>query len=473
MVEACVAAASRYPYLLPNVELVAVPRGTWKYSDAGRLVADGIGAMGCRTLVSEVGVLQSLTVLKALRFVEQGEVDVAVVAGGETLDRRRQARKAGQMAPETVQSGRLPDVRIADGPGGYRDEQEAAWGIAEPYVQYALAESARRHRLGQTLAENRRQIATLYSRLSEVAAANPTAWDRSRWSVDAILNTTLRGNRMLSFPYSVKTVSQVHIDQAAAIVICSEEVAQRFGIPESAWIYPSVSVACSLAVPLVNRVDVGRNDQWLLVAEAIERELGAPVCSMDLFDLYSCFPVAVELQVEAFALPSDIVPSVTGGMSFGGGGFNHAALHALSRTVQLLQDGAGSTALVTANSGYLTKQGALVLTTTRPGTDLVHIDVTEAAREQVRSRPAIAGYSGHGVVDAATVLFDQNEPVRAIAIVRTKGGSATVASANDAHVVARFLETEPVTWAVTVADGVITALDSPDASTGPEQGRSS
>ncbi|WP_433622191.1 hypothetical protein [Nocardia sp. CA-120079] len=453
MAAACVAAAGHHAeQLLPQVGLVAVPRGTWKYSDAGRLVARAIGAERSSTLVSEVGILQSDTLIAGIQAVAEGRVESAVVIGGEALDRRRQARKANMRALETVQVGEVPDV-VQAAPSPFVGNEEESWGIREPYLQYVLVDSARRHRLGIEMTAHRQAIARRYEQLSRVAVANPAAWERSLWSADELLDTSRPGNRMLAYPYSVKTVTQMYLDQAAALLICTEAEAKRLGVPEDRWVYPEVGVGCSHVVPLANRADPSRNDQWVLMSEAVEKAAGRPVASYDLLDLYNCFPVALDLQCDAFGISADRVPSVTGGMSFGGGGFNHAAIQAFARAVELIQEGAGSNAFVTANSGYLTKQGAVSFARDRPQSPFQALDLTPRAGIAVRRRSSVLQYSGPAEIEGVTVLFERNEPARAFALVRTGDGEGTIVSSTEDNVLAAFLESDWVGQSLRVDRG--------------------
>ena len=46
------AADAGVPELVTRVDRIAVPQGSWGYSDPGRLVADRVGAAGARTIWS-------------------------------------------------------------------------------------------------------------------------------------------------------------------------------------------------------------------------------------------------------------------------------------------------------------------------------------------------------------------------------------------------------------------------------------
>src|SRR5688500_13213594 len=78
------------PDLLRAVQQVAVPRGTWSYTDPARIVADRIGAPAARTVLVDLGIPQQTLVNQALAAIASGELEVALVVGGEA--RARAAR---------------------------------------------------------------------------------------------------------------------------------------------------------------------------------------------------------------------------------------------------------------------------------------------------------------------------------------------------------------------------------------------
>src|SRR5690606_34559762 len=47
------------PALLGSAQLVLTPKGTWGYHDAARLVADLLGNRDARSLIADLGVLQT------------------------------------------------------------------------------------------------------------------------------------------------------------------------------------------------------------------------------------------------------------------------------------------------------------------------------------------------------------------------------------------------------------------------------
>jgi acetyl-CoA C-acetyltransferase len=153
---------------------------------------------------------------------------------------------------------------------------------------------------------------------------------------------------------------------------------------------------------------------------------GTDLEAVDLFDLYSCFPVAVEMACEQLGLDESDPRgfTVTGGLPYAGGPGNNYTLHALASMALRLRAAPGSIGLVTGNGWYLTKHSALVCSTTPP----------EKQTEDVRQDegPAavapIAVANGPAVLETYTVLYDrEGAPERGIAIGRLEAGERFLA----------------------------------------------
>ncbi|MBW2713853.1 MAG: hypothetical protein JRC77_08890, partial [Deltaproteobacteria bacterium] len=95
--------------LLSAVDTISIPQGFWQYSDPGRLVADGVGALRAKTVLAGIGILQQSLISNACNAIAAGESDVVVVTGGEAKYRSLRASIAGIEISETGQDGATPD----------------------------------------------------------------------------------------------------------------------------------------------------------------------------------------------------------------------------------------------------------------------------------------------------------------------------------------------------------------------------
>ena len=307
--------------LLRAIERVSVPRGTWSYTDPGRIVAERVGASAARTHLVDLGIPQQTLINETLGAILAGELDVALVVGAEA--KARAARAAGrssradsasmaamgrrsdapQGGEEIDQGGAKPDVhQIPEGELVSPAEIEA--GLLAPVQQYALIESALRAHEGLGVEEHRREVGALWARMNEVARTNPeAAFPQPLTAAD------LAGEgagRPLAFPYRKWHASQWTVDQGAALLLCSAAAAARCGVARERWLFPLVALDSSHSLPLLRRREMHRWPAMGVLGAAAEAHLGRALRTIDHVELYSCFPAAVRVQQRELGLPLDV-----------------------------------------------------------------------------------------------------------------------------------------------------------------------
>ena len=426
--------------LLTRADEISVPKSLWGYRDPGRWLADAVGADGATTLLADFGITQQSFFTRACRRILAGEIGIALVVGGEARYRDQCAAKAGGQATESVQEAIEPDLFLVPEAEMF-SEVENASGLGMPVGFYAIMDSALRHRQGLTPDEHRDQMAQMYARFSEIAAANPDAWADEAVAADFIREHSA-GNRMLAFPYTKLHNSQWTVDQAAGLILCAASVAEELDIPRDKWVFPRASAESNFMSVVASRGDLGASPGFHFAGEAVSRLSGVDINSVRLRELYSCFPFAVRTQLQEFGMDSQGDVSVTGGMTFGGGPLNNFVFQATVKMAQLLRQNPGELGLVTTVSGVVTKQ-ACALWSTEPGAGgWAHEDVTEQARAATELRELVADYAGEGTVAGYTVLYQGMDPWRGIAVFDLPGGRRTVAYSEDADLMARMMAQE-------------------------------
>jgi len=150
---------------------------------------------------------------------------------------------------------------------------------------------------------------------------------------------------------------------------------------------------------------------------------------VDFIDLYSCFPVAVELGCEAYGIAEDDPRGVTitGGLPYAGGPGSNYTTHAVAAMLERLRAHPG-VGLCTGNGWYLTKHSASVFGS-EPRT--VPSDPRGAISKAVGSDPLqiATDCSARGRVEAYTVLYDRDgAPKRGIVLGRLETGERFVAN---------------------------------------------
>lgn len=432
------------PALLAQAQTVYVPRGTWRYRDPGRIIADHCGARA-RTVIAELGVLQSTPFSRACRAIAGGDLDVGIVVGGEAKFRDLRAHITGSMVVDTVERDTAaPDERVEPAdeiiPAPERDA-----GFTSAPLMYSALETALRVAQGETVAGNARATAELWSAFSRTAADNPDAWRRDAVTPEFLEHPSAK-NPMVATPYTKWHCSHWNVDQAAAFVLCSTEAADRAGVPQDRRVYPLAVVESNHMLAVSKRAELHRAPAVSIGAERIADLTGIDVAASDVIDLYSCFPVAVRIQARELGLPVDDPDgrplSVGGGMTFGGGPLNNATFQALGRMVPALRDAPGSTGLLTFISGFITKHGISVWSTTPPEPGFTFADTSDAVEAGTSALDVVGHHRGRATVDAYTVAHEHGEPRYSTVVATTADRTRVVARNDDADLAAEMTVSE-------------------------------
>lgn len=421
--------------LLGSAHLIAVPEGTWGYRDPARLLALRWGADASSTRAA-VGVLQQDVIGDTCALISAGGLDVAVIVGGEAQFRTVQARAVGVEASETAQDAdAVADRQWETASLGIHD-LELERNVVTPATAYALIANARS--ASQPGGARGNDPGIIYERFAATAAANPLAWDRTSYTADQIV-AAAPSNRMISTPYTKLLCSQWNVDQAAALIICSVAEASRRRIRPERWVFPWSSAVHNDAVPLLQRSPAGGCSGAAAVFGAAVGDIGLDGDDIRHIELYSCFPVAVQIYADALGVaPDDERPgTLTGGMSFAGGPLNNYVLQAMPVMVERLRADPGSFGLSTSVSGFLHKQGAGVWSARPPAGRFVHREVRDRSAEG--TRPVDGGYRGPAEVVSWTVEHASGVPKRAVVIVDTPEGARTIAASGATDTCAEML----------------------------------
>ena len=416
-----------------NIGTVLVPRGTWTHADAGREVANRIGATAARSIAAEVGVLQQTLISRACAAVTRGGASFALVLGGEAAASDRRRGQRATPVPSSHDPGVAPDEVLtpADGIVGGLEVHRRLW---TPSTQYAMIEST----LGRATAS----LHESWASFSRVASRNPDAWDRSGVTHEDLAWAT-SSNRPVAFPYGRRHCSQMYVDQASALLFCSVATARSARIPTDRWVFPHALAESNHVIPLPARIDPGRSPGFAAVGVALAEGIGRGLPEIEHVDLYSCFPAAVEVQRREFGLAADRMTTVTGGMSFGGGPFNSYSLHSTVKMVQVLRAHPGEHGLVTAISGMITKQAGAVWSTTPP-IRFKSSDVSRIAARQpiapIIEVPDADNVCSPARVVASTVTVDRSESVLAVVLAELADGRRTLVATDNPAVTAAMTQ---------------------------------
>jgi acetyl-CoA C-acetyltransferase len=425
--------------LLSEATAVRVIRGAWRYADPGRAIARELGVPQAETALTQFGgnFVQSVVNQTALD-IQAGRHEIAIITGAECSHSFFKARKAG-IRHEWRDAPGTPD-RIYGKDVPMNGDLESAVGLNKPIQFYPMFENALRHARGESIAEHRTRIAALWSRFSEVAAQNPHAWIREHQSAETIA-TPAASNRPVSFPYPKLMNSNNNVDQAAALIMCSTAVATRLGIAEEKWIYPWAGTDAHDHLLVSNRDNLYSSPAIRIAGNRCLELAGVAATDLDHVDLYSCFPVAVQVSAAELGLDEQRPLTVTGGLTFAGGPLNNYVMHSIATMVETLRANDHAKGLVTANGGYLTKHAFGVYSAIPPSQPYQHQDLQDEADRTPR-REAVADYAGPIETEAYTVMYGADGPDTAYVAGLIPTGERVWASTTDPELLSAMTEEE-------------------------------
>lgn len=411
---------------VPDVDSIRVVSTlSWRVADPARGLASLLGISTTQTGLSTPGgnSPQSLVNSTALE-IQNGGPGIVILTGAEAWRTRQRARKEGVDLPWLAKDEGAPGPdKVFGAELEMSHPSERAHGIFMPVQMYPMFESAVRAAAGETVEEHLVKVSELWSRFSHVAADNPYAWIRTPRSPEEI-RTPGPTNRMIGLPYTKYMNSNNDVDQGAAIIMCSVAKARALGISDDRFVFPHSGSDCHEHAYVSNRWTFADTPAIALGGQRALELAGCSIDDIDIVDLYSCFPSAVQLGARSLGLGLDRQLTRTGGLSFAGGPWNNYVMHSIATVISELRERPGARGLVWANGGYCTKHAFGVYSTTPPAGRFGHA-YPQAEIDAMPRRELAESAEAAGPVDieAYTVMHDRDgNPETGLAACRTADG---------------------------------------------------
>jgi len=385
-----------------------------------RAVARRLGANPTNAIYSNAGgdTPQKLINEMAER-IKCGDVSVALLTGSEAIRTVQLARRNNnELNWQEEDSGSQEDRGIGK---VLASLHEIDHGLIAPIQAYPLFENAIRKAAGLSVDEHLLAMGELFAPFTEVAAENPFSFYGTRRSAQELARVTAE-NRFICFPYPKFMNSRDAVNQGAAVVMTSIGRAKKLGIDPSKWIFLHGCSEANEKLLVSERVDFHSSPAIKANSQQAFAMADKTLDDIDLIDIYSCFPSAVEVACDALGLscsdPRGL--TLTGGLPFFGGPGNNYSMHAIATALPLLRAEPQSFALVTANGGRLSKHATGIYSATpiRGEWQRESSAKIQAQINAMESPEFIRAPEGAAEIETYTVCFDKSVPVRGIVFGR-------------------------------------------------------
>ena len=434
---------------------------SWRYRDPEQQLAARLGIEPAHCYYGPVGGESPIRYIhEAAQRIARGECSVAAVCGAEAQSTATKAERAGITLPWTPFAHDVPEPKRGS---AFQKPIAVKLGVFRPVTVYPFYEAASSAHWDQTPREAMAESGRLWSTYSAVAAQNPNAWLKRRFTAEEI-TTPSQDNRLIAWPYTKLMVANPTVNMGAAILITSLAKAKDAGIAEDRLVHIRGGASAEEPRDYLLRDQFFQSHPQNAVLNAVMELAGGSGRAFDAIELYSCFPCVPKMARRTLGLGADMQPTVTGGLTFFGAPLNTYMTHAACAMVRKLRTGA-ELGLLYGQGGFVTKHHGLVLSRQPPAEPLAQDTSVQA--EADRNRGAVPEFvteaAGKGRVESFTVLYGRaGEVEHGVVMLRTEDDARTLARvpANDAATLAHLLNMDrtPVGTAgeiVSTDDGVL------------------
>ena len=394
---------------------------TWQYDDPLGRLTEALHIEPRRTRYMTIGGTSGQQLVNdAAERILRGEADIVAIVSAEALATQAAARKRGERRNYRFK----PEERRPFPFEAPLHEGELAHDLMSALNAFALFDSARRAHRGTALDDYRSQLATMLSGLTRVAATNPEAWFAIERSADDIA-TPRADNRMAAYPYTKYMAAVMDVDMAAALLVMSNEAADRLGVAHDRRV--TVRGWCFAKDPtyIAEHRSLHHSPAMRAASREALRIAGTSVDDVAHFDLYSCFGASLNFACDALGIdpldPRGL--SVTGGLPYHGGPASGYMTHAIAEMVRRLRDDPGAYGL-TSGVGMINTKHVFGVYSVKPGhleppderaiqelLDADGVATVAGSKEMIESTPQPA------TVVAYTVVHDRDQQPRAAPLV--------------------------------------------------------
>ena len=353
---------------------------SWRYQDPARQLSDRLGIAPGHAYYGPVGGESPIRYLhEAAQRIARGECSVAAICGAEAQSTATKAERAGLTLPWTPFAHDVPEPKRG---AAFQKPMAVKLGVFRPITVYPLYEAATSAHWGQTPREALAESGDLWSIFSGVAAQNPHAWLKRRFTADEITTPT-PDNRLIAWPYTKLMVANPTVNMGAAVLMTSLAKARQAGIAGDRLVHVWGGASAEEPRDYLIRDQFYESHAQNAVLKAVMELAGGDGNAFDAIELYSCFPCVPKMARRTLGLGADVQPTVTGGLTFFGAPLNTYMTHAACAMVRKLRGGA-RLGLLYGQGGFVTKHHGLVLSPQPPREALAQDTSVQAEADRNR-----------------------------------------------------------------------------------------
>ncbi|OQD81696.1 hypothetical protein PENANT_c026G07643 [Penicillium antarcticum] len=229
------------------------------------------------------------------------------------------------------------------------------------------------------------------------------------------------GEALASYPLLMNAFNTVNL--SSACILTSTEYATQLGISSDRWIYPLGGAGFSERDNFWDRPNFFESSAISKSLDICLERSHLALDDIDLYDLYSCFPIVPKLACHHLGL-SIIEPqkplSLLGGLTSFGGAGNNYSMHAITEMTRQLRDRSSRNGLILANGGILSYQHALCLSSQAPQKGRLYPDNRSLSLLNVDMTPSVDFEAeGKAIIETYTIEFTRDgNPLRAYIVGR-------------------------------------------------------
>src|SRR6202166_5107681 len=285
---------------------------SWRYRDPEKQLADRLGIQPSHLYYGPVGGESPIRYLhEAAQRIARGECSVAAVCGAEAQSTATKAQRTGVDLPWTPFAH---DVEEPKRGAAFQKPLAVKLGVFRPVSVYPFYEAASSAHWGQTPREAMAESGELWSRYSQVAAQNPNAWLKRRFTAEEVITPTAN-NRLIAWPYTKLQVANPTVNMGAALLLTSLAKARAAGIAEDSLIHVWGGASAEEPRDYLIRDQFFQSNPQNAVLNAVMDLVGGDGHAFGAIELYSCFPCVPTMARRTLGLGPAPQPTGTGGLT--------------------------------------------------------------------------------------------------------------------------------------------------------------